>query len=224
MGTKSNAAKSERNSEHIIADVTEYKQSDEALMALYALGDAQAFEVLYHRHKGGLYRYFMRQMANHSLAEDLYQDIWSKVIGQSHQYKPSAKFTTWLYTLAHNKLVDHVRHLSVVNKVLVNQNGQKDQVDEKPENAIENMAESNTNSQPDKQYANSSDGQSLNHCISQLPQGQKECFLLKEETGLTVKDIAVVLGTNLEASKSRLRYAYENLRQCLHIKLGRDLL
>lgn len=224
MGTKSNVAKPEYESKPIIVDATEHQQSDEELMGLYALGDVQAFEVLYHRHKGGLYRYFMRQMANHSLAEDLYQDIWSKVIGNSHQYKPSAKFTTWLYTLAHNKLVDHVRHLSVVNKVLINPNGQNDQVNEKEENAIDNMAESNTNTQPDKLYATDSDGQSLKHCIGQLPQGQKECFLLKEETGLTVKDIALVLGTNFEASKSRLRYAYENLRQCLHIKLGRDLL
>jgi RNA polymerase sigma-70 factor (ECF subfamily) len=63
----------------------------------------------------------------------------------------------------------------------------------------------------------------LKQCIGQLPQAQKDSFLLKEEAGLTVKDIVIILNTSFEASKSRLRYAYENLRQCLHVKTGRTM-
>jgi RNA polymerase sigma-70 factor (ECF subfamily) len=64
----------------------------------------------------------------------------------------------------------------------------------------------------------------LKHCIGQLSQAQKDSFLLKEEAGLSVKDIASILNTSFEASKSRLRYAYENLRQCLLLKTGRAIL
>ena len=90
----------------IAASADYQQQTDASLMQLYASGDLRAFETLYNRHKGGLYRYFMRHIREPSAAEDLYQEIWNKVIIQAKHYKPSAKFTTWLYTLAHNKLVD----------------------------------------------------------------------------------------------------------------------
>jgi len=194
------------------------QQTDAVLMLQYGAGDLRAFETLYNRHKGGLYRYFMRHIPEPSLAEDLYQDIWNKVIVQAIHYQPSAKFTTWLYTLAHNKLVDHVRHLSMVNKVLVGSQDDdtaESSIDLKPRQIL-NEAESEINSVRA--------AESLKYCIAQLPQAQKDSFLLKEEAGLSVKDIAAVLNTSFEASKSRLRYAYENLRQCLHIKTGRAIL
>lgn len=206
-------------SAHHIPDSADYQQqTDAVLMQQYGAGDLRAFETLYNRHKGGLYRYFMRHIPEPSLAEDLYQDIWNKVIVQAIHYQASAKFTTWLYTLAHNKLVDHVRHLSVVNKVVVashDEDTTESSIDLKPTQIL-NEAESEINS---VRVAGS-----LKYCIAQLPQAQKDSFLLKEEAGLSVKDIAAVLNTSFEASKSRLRYAYENLRQCLHIKTGRAIL
>ena len=87
------------------------QQSDTLLMQRYAAGDLQSFETLYKRHKDSVYRYFMRHIPDTNIAEDLYQEIWQKVIMQANQYQATAKFTTWLYTLAHNKLVDHVRLL-----------------------------------------------------------------------------------------------------------------
>jgi RNA polymerase sigma-70 factor (ECF subfamily) len=201
-----------------ITDSVDYQQqTDTSLMLQYGAGDLRAFETLYNRHKGSLYRYFMRHISEFSLAEDLYQEIWNKVIVQAKHYQASAKFTTWLYTLAHNKLVDHVRHLSVVNKVVVRSFDQE--VAECPEEfkqpSIINEAEGVLTS--------IRAAESLKQCIAQLPQAQKDSFLLKEEAGLSVKDIATVLSTSFEASKSRLRYAYENLRQCLQVKTGRAI-
>ena len=66
-------------------------------------------------------------------------------------------------------------------------------------------------------------GDSLKQCIGQLPLVKKDSFVLKEDAGLSVKEIALVLNTSFEASKSRLRYAYDNLRQCLHVKTGRAI-
>jgi RNA polymerase sigma-70 factor (ECF subfamily) len=201
-----------------ITDSVDYlQQTDTSLMQLYAGGDLRAFETLYNRHKGGLYRYFMWHIPEPSLAEDLYQEIWSKVIVQAKHYKPSAKFTTWLYTLAHNKLVDHVRHLYVVNKVVVSSH------DEEAVVSPEAFKHRQINNEPESELTSSRAAGSLKQCIGKLPQVQKDSFLLKEEVGLSVKDIATVLNSSFEASKSRLRYAYENLRECLHVKTGRAM-
>ncbi|MFT5924616.1 MAG: RNA polymerase sigma-70 factor (ECF subfamily) [Paraglaciecola sp.] len=204
---------------HSIDKSADYlRQTDTSLMQQYSTGDLQAFETLYNRHKGGLYRYFMRQIPEPSLAEDLYQEIWNKVILQAKHYKPTAKFTTWLYTLAHNKLVDHVRYLSVVNKVVVRSHDSEVTEDN------EQFKQTHIDNELEIELTSTRDGESLKQCIGRLPQAQKDSFLLKEEAGLSVKDIATVLNTSFESSKSRLRYAYENLRQCLHIKSGREIL
>ena len=215
MIPKANDAESAQSA----SDLADYQQQTDAiLMQLYAAGDFLAFDTLYNRHKGGLYRYFMRHIPDASLAEDLYQDIWNKVILQAKHYHPSAKFTTWLYTLAHNKLVDHVRHLSVVNKVVVASHNAESFEDH------HKFKDTQFDSEPESKLTNTRIEGFLKQCIAQLPQAQKDSFLLKEEAGLSVKDIATVLNTSFEASKSRLRYAYENLRQCLHGKTGRAIL
>lgn len=203
--------------ENIYDSVDYQQQSDTNLMLQYAAGDLRAFETLYNRHKGGLYRYFMRHIPEANLAEDLYQDIWSKVVVQAKHYKPSAKFTTWLYTLAHNRLVDHVRHLSVVNKVVVRS------FDDEGAESPEDFKQTQMLNEPESELTSTRVAESLKRCIAQLPQAQKDCFLLKEEAGLSVKDIATVLNTSFEASKSRLRYAYVGLRQCIHVKTGRAI-
>ena len=191
--------------------------SDEALMQHYAQGDFAAFEQLYLRHKGGLYRYFLRQLGEQSLAEDLYQEIWAKVITNAAQYQVSAKFTTWLYTLARHKLVDHIRHLKVVTKVIDDAHSDNtDQVEsiDKPEGEYKN---------PENLWQDSKASEALKGCIGFLPVNQKECFLLKEEAGLSLEVIAQVVDANYEACKSRLRYAYESLRQCITRKIGGEL-
>jgi len=83
--------------------------ADEQLMEHYRDGDAGAFDALYHRHKGGLYRYLFRQCKDKGVAEELFQDVWSNIIRSRERYQPSAKFTTFLYQVAHNRLVDYIR-------------------------------------------------------------------------------------------------------------------
>ena len=82
---------------------------DEDLMLAYAADDAAAFDTLYARHKGGVYRYLLRQCAHAGVADELFQDVWMNVIRSRATYVPSAKFTTWLYRIAHHRLIDHWR-------------------------------------------------------------------------------------------------------------------
>ena len=85
------------------------EDSDEALMLSYAAGNGAAFDTLYTRHKGGVYRYLLRHCGNAGIADELFQDVWMNAIRARDRYVPTAKFTTWLYTLAHHRLVDHWR-------------------------------------------------------------------------------------------------------------------
>src|SRR5690606_28856669 len=84
---------------------------DEALMLAYAGGDAGAFEQLYQRHRLRLYRYLLGQLRDGALAEELFQDVWQKVIAARAGWRPEASFATWLYRIAHNRLADHWRAL-----------------------------------------------------------------------------------------------------------------
>ena len=163
-------------------------------MLAYRHGDAGAFETLYVRHKGPLYRFVLRSVKVRALAEELYQEIWMRVIEARGRYSVQAKFTTWLYTIAHNLLVDHWRRKGLT---LV-------QLDE------EELVAAPDN--PARQAEARESLARLLQAIEALPAAQREAFLLHEEAGLTVAEIAAATGTNEEAAKSRLRYAMAKLK------------
>lgn len=174
-------------------------REDEQLMREYQRGDSAAFERLYARHKGGVYRFFLRQCDNHETAEELYQDVWIKLINARKSYKNGAKFTTWLYTIARNHLVDHYRKQAHRNSVSADQ----DQVD---------ASAAPDNWQPDNEFERKRLGRALKTAVNNLPREQAEVFLMKQESGLSAPEIAKVQGITLEAAKSRYRYATRKLR------------
>src|SRR5437879_13822590 len=83
--------------------------SDEELMLRYGKGDAGAFEALYRRHRLPLCRFLLRQVGNAESAEELFQDLWMRVVNSRGRYEVRAKFTSWVYAIAHNRLMDFYR-------------------------------------------------------------------------------------------------------------------
>src|SRR5258708_28864402 len=83
--------------------------TDEDLMLRYGKGDVRAFELLYRRHRLPLYRFLLRQAGDAAAAEDLFQDIWMRVVNSRARYEVRAKFTAWVYAIAHNRLMDFFR-------------------------------------------------------------------------------------------------------------------
>ena len=81
--------------------------SDEELMLSYQQGNVTAFDVLYERHKGGVFRYLLAKCHQQEIAEELFQDVWMKLIAARDRYEVRAKFTTYLYQLAHNHFIDY---------------------------------------------------------------------------------------------------------------------
>ena len=172
---------------------------DEQLMLAYREGDAGAFEELYRRHKGGLFRFVLRSVRERALAEELYQEIWMRAIEARARYEVQAKFSTWLYTIAHNRLVDHWRKkgLQVV--------------------ALETEREfpANPGFEPQGILAAKQGLERFARALEQLPPAQREAFLLHHEAEMSVAEIARATGSNEDAAKSRLRYATAKLKEAL---------
>lgn len=176
--------------------------SDEQLMLAYRDGDTAAFDALYARHKGALFRFVLRGVRERARAEELYQEIWMRVIEARERYQPQARFATWLYTIAHHRLVDHWRRHELRTLSL----------DDAEAPAL---PAANPGLEPER-LAQARQGLArLAQAIAQLPAAQREAFLLHEEAGLSVGEIAAATGANEEAAKSRLRYAYSRLRAAL---------
>ena len=177
--------------------------SDEQLMLAYAGGDAAAFEALYARHKGPLYRFVLRSVKGAAEAEEIFQDVWMRAIEARHRYEPRAKFRTWLYTIAHNRFVDHWRAKGLSVVPLEHEDGTAIDVPAGP------GAEPHRRAEARQSVAR------LLDAIAALPAAQREAFLLHEESGLSVAEIAAITGSNEEAAKSRLRYAMNKLKDAL---------
>jgi RNA polymerase sigma-70 factor (ECF subfamily) len=177
--------------------------SDEDLMLAYAAGDAAAFDTLYARHKGGVYRYLLRQCRQPGVADELFQDVWMNLIRARESYAPTAKFTTWLYRLAHNRMIDHFRasgHLTLVSAD-----------DEAHEEAVISLPAARA-TQPELRSENRELGERLRDAVSALPPAQREAFLLQQEAEMSLAEIAALTGVGVETVKSRLRYAVTKLR------------
>lgn len=180
---------------------------DSALMLRYQDGDTAAFEELYRRHSDSLYRYFRRLGSDSANAEDLYQEAWSKIIRARESYRPTAKFTTYLYRVAHNCFIDYVRR----NKRHTNVVDVEPDLQPSPDNSVEAQTETRLARER------------LERALELLPDEQRDVFLLHEEAGLGLDDIASVTGSNREATKSRLRYAVRKLRDALRDDALKDL-
>jgi RNA polymerase sigma-70 factor (ECF subfamily) len=178
--------------------------TDEQLMLAYQAGNISAFEQLYKKHKGPLYRYFVRQLRDNTLAEDLYQEVWGKVIKAVESYQVSAKFTTWLYKIAHNLIIDHIRAVKPLDDTQAL--GEDQTMDSF--NAVSDV-------EPEQQLQQLQQAKLLQGCIDLLPAVQKEAFLLNVELGLTAAVISDIANVTLEATKSRIRYAYQSIKLCV---------
>lgn len=180
--------------------------SDEDLMRAWQRDDALAFEMLYRRYRGTLYRLLVRQAGGEAAGEEIYQDVWMTLVRRRDQWTPTASLKTYLYRIAHSRLVDHYRasgRRSHPLDVSIDAEGSP----ELPDTCGAASA--------DAGWARSRTADAVRRCLEDLPPAQRETFLLKEESGLGIVEIAAVTGAEAETIKSRMRYAIARLRRCL---------
>lgn len=177
--------------------------SDEQLMLAYGAGDVAAFEQLYQRHRGKLYRFLARQLhGNGALADEMFQDVWQRVVSARQSWKPEALFTTWLYRIAHNRLADHWRALQ-------HRPPAPDDADERTERVPDHDT-------PERHLSEFEERRRLHLALEELPAEQREVVLLRLEQDLSLEEIGEVTGVGRETVKSRLRYAMDKLRARLN--------
>ncbi len=179
---------------------------DAQMMLAYARGEMRAFETLYSRHRGALYRYLMRQARDAELANDLFQEVWSRVIVNRARYEPRAKFRTFLFTLAHNCFIDHCRRSKA-----------------RPAGATIEDADAadllpaSDETRPDTRLEREESAARYRAALASLPPEQRDVYLLHEESDLSLEEIARVTGVGAETAKSRLRYAVSKLKSALAV-------
>ena len=172
--------------------------SDESLMLAYAAGRVDAFERLYARHRLRLYRYLLRQLRDGALADDLFQDIWQRVVAARADWTPQASFASWLYRIAHNRIADHWRAQQYRPPA--------------PENADERTARIPDPDSPERTLSEFEQRRGLQLALDELPEEQREVVVLRLEQELTLEQIGEITGVGRETVKSRLRYAMDKLR------------
>ena len=173
----------------------------------YQKGDAVAFEVLYKRHKDKLFNFIYRSCLHPDGVEDIAHEVWIAVIRNIDTYQPKAKFTTYLYQITRNKIIDH---------------GRRQKVKPMDELDFENLADhdrlqsfqSNSEHGPENQVEWMHLLNQLMGALAKLPSEQREAFLLREQ-GFNQKEIAEITETTPETVKSRVRYARKTLKQTL---------
>ena len=181
--------------------------TNEQLMLQYKDGDANAFEVLYSRFRLPMFRYLKNQCGNEAIAEEIFQDVWMNLVRARERYQVTASFKTYIYRLAHNRLIDHYRK---------QKHGVPSSYDE--HEGLLNTEDTANHLTPQRQVNSDRQVDQLLNAIAELPEAQREAFLLKEESGLSVEEIADMTNVKPETAKSRLRYAMNKLKQAVELE------
>ena len=174
--------------------------TDEELMLAYAQGDVRAFDALYHRQRGMLYRFILRSINERAGADEIFQETWSRLIASRERYRVEAKFTTWLLQIAHNLIVDSFRRA-------------RPQAGAEETDDVMRDLEISETERPEQVLSEFEQRRRLQRALESLPSEQRETFLLRMEGGLGLEEIAQVTGAGHETVKSRLRYAFAKVRE-----------
>ena len=169
--------------------------------------EVAAFDMLYSRHSICVWRYVFRSVRDTTVADDLLQDVWFAVARQAANYQNTARFKTWLFTLVHNRKIDHFR--TARHHASLNETNYDD------DTTLADLLAADSGFGPVRKLQSKEQGAALIAAIEQLPPGQRDAFLLQAEGDLSVEEIAAACGVSFETAKSRLRYARSRLRQLL---------
>ena len=186
--------------------------SDEELLRRFNEGDASAFEELVRRYQRPVYNFILRSVRRRERADELMQDVFMKVVQRAGDFKGNSKFSTWLYTIARNLCIDHSRKMVFRRHKSLDAPGRSSPGEEGP-----TLLDRTASDDPDvDRAAIAKDLQRrIAEAVEELPEDQREVFLLRQVEGLAFKEIAAVVGVPENTVKSRMRYALGRLQRAL---------
>ena len=177
-------------------------KTDEELMIAYAQGDPRAFDALYARTRGMLYRFILRSINDRAGADEIFQETWGRAVASRSRYRIEAKFSTWLLQIAHNLIVDTFRR-------------NRPQADADETELVMQTLDAPEHERPEQMLSEFEQRRRLQVALEALPDDQREAFVLRMESGLGLAEIAQITRTGQETVKSRLRYAFAKIREKL---------
>jgi len=173
--------------------------------------DAMAFELLVDRFQRKIVRFMNGWTRNAEQAEDLAQEVFLRVYKSRKNYMPTAKFSTWLYRIAHNVASNHVRDSALRREYQLS----------KAENSstaglvLENIAIAPSGFQPIRRLDNEERSQIILHALEALGERQRTAILLSKFEGMSYQEIGDTMGLTVQAVKSLLMRARVNLKNLL---------
>lgn len=191
-------------------------QSDADLMLEFQRGDRQSFEKLVLRHQMGLFNFFYRLTGQRELAEDLTQEVFFRVYSHAQNYVRRAKFTTYLYRVAKNAWIDHIRRVKRRGRM-----ASLDREDHEGRNLYDRLhAEAED---PDEALRREDQARLIEDALASLSEDQRLCFVLSEVQGMKYAEISETLDIPVGTVKSRMHVAVRRLRDFLERRgIGRD--
>ena len=183
------------------------KLTDEQLVGLYVEGNNSAFDILLNRYRSNVYGYICYVVRNRQIAEDLFQDVFMRIIcilrsGKSyHEY---GRFSGWVMCVAHNIIIDYFRKSGKMPMI---------SNDDTENGEVFNDAELACQENMEKELVDLQTMQEVKELIAQLPANQREVLLMRYYQDLSFKDIASITGTSINTALGRMRYALINMRR-----------
>ncbi|MEG2820961.1 MAG: sigma-70 family RNA polymerase sigma factor, partial [Muribaculaceae bacterium] len=178
--------------------------TDEQLVALYAKGENEAFDVLLNRHKTRIYSYINHIVKDRDLSDDIFQETFVKAITTINQgrYTENGKFPAWISRIAHNLIIDYYRQEKTEN----NQSCDSDNIDilnrkELSEDTIEDI------------LISSQIQQDVKRLVMALPDSQREVVIMRYYRNMSFKEIADNTNVSINTALGRMRYAILNIRR-----------
>jgi len=186
--------------------------SDEELLRRFDEGDADAFAELVRRYERPLYNFILRSVRRRDRADELLQDVFMKVVQRSADFKGNSKVSTWIYTIARNLCIDHSRKMVFRRHKSLDAPGRSTSSDEGPTLLDRQAAEG---AEPDRAALAEDLKLRIAAAVEELPEEQKDVFLMRHVQGMKFKEIAEVVDVPENTVKSRMRYALERLQRAL---------
>lgn len=184
--------------------------SDEELVAQFAQGVNEAFDVLLYRYKKQLYLYIHSNLQNRDLAEDIFQDTFTRVIItiKSGHYNESGKFSSFLFRIAHNKVIDVFRRENNAEQI-----NECDVEYDMFSNKVINEAIDEYTPSKEESVCYNQILKDIRRMIQFLPEYQREIVIMRFYQNMSFKDIAETLGISINTALGRVRYAVMNMRK-----------
>ena len=173
---------------------------DDELMLRVGRGEHAAFDTLYNRYARRLGGFFLRMLAYDSAkAEDMVQELFTRVWAHRKDYHPAQPFTTWLYAMAYNLCKNDYRH-EMVRQAYEEEHKVNEEATDEPARQMER----------DELH------QRLRRVVQALPEAQRDAFLLHYDEELTVAEVAHITGCPEGTAKSRIYTALETVRRMMN--------